>query len=185
MHHQTLGKPWLRRPKCKPPSFLPSFPPPRSLRFKRGRRSWPEKSHKTKGTVPLENTTTVTKHKRSFFLSDVYHQTLNLKFTIVFLLLLPHFPLSLRFFFFFLFNSYQFRQHHRRCCRGRCSWPTMSDSVVDPTNCALPIQFLVCTRVVKKEAAFCARFASSSSLCAVLHPSLIGRNLQMHAISSK
>ncbi len=106
-----------------------SFPPSRSLRFKRGRRSRPEKATKRK-EPSHSKAQQQTQNKRSFFLSGVYHQTLNLKFTIVFLLLLPHFPLSLWFFVFFLFNSYQFRQHHRRC-RGRCSWPTMSDSV-DP-----------------------------------------------------
>jgi len=61
MHHQPLGKPWLRRPKCKPPSLPPSLP-------LAALQAWSTimtgKSHKTKGTVPSENTTTVTKQKK-------------------------------------------------------------------------------------------------------------------------
>ncbi len=61
MHHQPLGKPWLRRPKCKPPSLPPSLP---LAALQAWSKIMTGKRNKTKGTVPFESTTTVTKQQK-------------------------------------------------------------------------------------------------------------------------
>ncbi len=166
MHHQPLGKPWLRRPKCKPPSF----PPSRSLRFKRGRRSWPEKATKRK-EPSHPKTQQQSQNKRSFFLSGVYHQTLNLKFTIVFPTTTPPLP---TFFVVLLLPPLQFLSI--QAASSSLPWPLfLADHVRfrRPTIAHFRFSFSFAWELWGSSH---LRFASSSSLCAVLHPSLIGRN---------